>query len=1408
MHHRKTEFEPRATLRVGDSAVWVVVSASLLVLVMGGPVIAADGEAAPDESPPARLDREFREQVRPVLERFCWKCHSSKEPEADVDLQQFGSLDDARRGLTTWRKVAEILDKGEMPPPEARQPKADDRRTLRGWVGRYLDFEAHASAGDPGRVVLRRLSNVEYANTIRDLTGVDLDPAREFPQDGAAGEGFTNTGDALVMSPSLLTKYFDAAKGVAAHAVLLPDGFRFSRAATRRDWTDEIVAEIRRLYDRHAAPDGKLPIEAYLAATIELRGRTGAGPVKENDIRDLGAKRGLSPRYLGILWDMLNLRGPEDGRGGLVDDLRTRWRTARPVDVPALAGAIRQWQSSLWKFKNVSYSFDGTWQVPANPLAGSEAMRYKIPAAPQSGEVVLYLAAGDAGDGRDGDVVVWRRPRLEIAGQAPLLLRDVRPLGRYLAARRRELLGATSRYLAAAAEAPPGCDREKIAILAKSHGVEADALAAWLDYLGIAGAGPVKIDSYFARKIARSSGYEFIQGWGFDETPVVIANSSGQEANVPGRMKPHSVAVHPSPSLMVSIGWRSPISGRVRVAPTVADAHGACGNGIIWSVELRRGGLRRRLAAGAIDDGKKASIAPIDDLPVRAGDMVSLRIGPRDGNHGCDLTEVDLDIIVPGDEALRWHLASDVSGNILAGNPHADRLGKPDVWHFYTEPADDTSGRPVVPPGSLLARWLETSRVAEKTRLAGEIQRLLTAASPPAGKDKDSPDAILVRQANSLDGPLLGPIAATARAGQGGPSHAKAKEADAGVDGPASHWGLDPSLFGTRPDGQPIDAESLCVTAPAVLEIRLPADLVAGREFVVNGELEPRAGAEGSVQLQLLASPPDSLDRLRPGPTVLVRDGSRVRARFAASLDEFRRVFPAGLCFRQLIPVDEVVTMLQFFRGDEPLARLMLDDAERARLDRLWDELHYVSQDAIKVYQNFDQMLGFASQENETAKVEAWRKPLTAANEAALKVQAASEPKQFDSLLAFAARAYRRPLSGREAQELRALYQSFRAETFGHEDAMRFVLARVLVAPAFLYRVERPGPGNAAKPVSDGELASRLSYFLWASMPDDELRRTTAEGRLHDPDVLVAQARRLVRDDRVRGLATEFACQWLEIRDFDTHDEKSERHFPTFAKVRPDLHEEAVRFFVDLFRNDRSVLELIESDHAFLNESLAQHYGIPGVKGQEWRRVDGVKAHGRGGVLALGAILTKQSGASRTSPVLRGNWLLESLLGEKLPKPPKNVPQLPDDEAATDGLTVRQLVEKHRSVASCASCHNRIDPFGFALEAYDPIGRLRQKDLGGRPVDTRAELKDGTRFEGFDGLKDYILTRRKDEFLRNFCRKFLGYALGRSVQLSDEPLIDEMLTRLRAGDFRVSAVLETILRSKQFRYHRGLNRGE
>jgi hypothetical protein len=289
----------------------------------------------------------------------------------------------------------------------------------------------------------------------------------------------------------------------------------------------------------------------------------------------------------------------------------------------------------------------------------------------------------------------------------------------------------------------------------------------------------------------------------------------------------------------------------------------------------------------------------------------------------------------------------------------------------------------------------------------------------------------------------------------------------------------------------------------------------------------------------------------------------------------------------------------------------------------------------------------------------------------------------------------------------------------------------------------------------------------------------------------------------VRRLATEFACQWLHIRDFDELDEKSERHFPTFAELRGAMYEESIRFFTDLFQQDGSVLDILDADHAFLNEAMAKHYGIDGVSGPQWRRVEGVKKFSRGGILAQATMLAKQSGASRTSPILRGNWVSEVLLGEKLPRPPKDVPRLPEDEAATEGLTVRQLVEKHIADPSCSGCHRRFDPYGYALESFDAIGRLRQKDLADRLIDARVETLDGARFEGIDGLRNYLLTKQRGAFLRQFCRKLLGYALGRAVQLSDEPLLEEMEAQLEANGYHVATAVEAIVRSRQFREIRG-----
>jgi len=406
-------------------------------------------------------------------------------------------------------------------------------------------------------------------------------------------------------------------------------------------------------------------------------------------------------------------------------------------------------------------------------------------------------------------------------------------------------------------------------------------------------------------------------------------------------------------------------------------------------------------------------------------------------------------------------------------------------------------------------------------------------------------------------------------------------------------------------------------------------------------------------------------------------------------------------------------------------------------------------------------------------------------------------------VLELAGRAYRRPLAEQETAELRGLYGSLRKQELPHDEALRLTLARVLVAPAFLYRLEKAPDGAQPGPISDWELASRLSYFLWSSMPDAELRDLAAAGKLRDPEVLVAQSRRMLNDARVRRPATEFACQWLHIYDFAELDEKSEQHFPTFTALRGDMYEESIRFFADAFQRDASVLELFDADHTFLNEALAAHYGVPGVSGTQWRRVDGVKQYSRGGILGLATMLAKQSGASRTSPILRGNWVMEVLLGEKLPRPPKDVPQLPDDEAATEGLTVRQLVERHTTDERCAKCHARMDPYGFALEGFDAIGRRRERDLGDRPIDTHARLQDGKEFDGIAGLRTYLLTERRDALLRQFCKKLLGYALGRGVQLSDDALLDEMQAQLERNGYRFSAAVEPIVRSKQFTQIRG-----
>lgn len=1373
---------------------------------------------------------EFVANIRPLVEKYCRECHSAKRMEADLDLTTFATVADLQKHPQVWQRVGEMLDSLQMPPPEAVQPSEADRRQLQIWVRRFLTAEAAAHAGDPGRVVLRRLSNAEYTYTVRDLLGVaDLNPTKEFPADGAAGEGFTNTGNALVMSPALVTKYLDAAKELGAHAVLQPDGIRFSPYTTRSDWTNETLADIRNFYGQFTDPTGgeqvnlqgvifntngggRLPVEKYLAATIVERAALNDG---RTTIATVAKQRGLNEKYLGLIWQTLTDEKPSL----LLNGFRVRWRTATTAeDAAALTAEIAAWQRGLWRFASVGHigkvGGPKRWLEPLSPLVNKQEIKFKLQPPPNGEDVVISLVAGDAGDGNEQDFVLWQNARLVAPGRPDLPLRDVRGLTIRLSARRARIFAATPKYLAACAEAQASQGKFDAAALATKYDVELAPLEAWLNYLGLGSGVTTKIEGHFTAKLEEAGGYKFVQGWGSHQTPLLLANSSDQHVRIPGNMRPHGVVVHPSPPLRAAVAWQSPLTGKVKIEGAVTHAHTECGNGVTWSLELRRGATRRQFASGVAHGAKEVKFGPFDDVAVQTGDVIALSIGARDNNHFCDLTNIDLQLTSPGTPGKEpgdkaWNLAKDISSNVLAGNPHDDSLGNKGVWHFFTEADKPATTSPAIPAGSLLTKW-QTAAAEEQPKLAAAVQALLESPSPMT----EGPDRTLHAQLTSLSGPLLGSLLAQPLPDEPAP-----------ITVP-NDYGVDAELFGKHPNGAAIDGNSLCLRAPQVLEVRLPAALVAGCELVTTCVLDPASGKEGSVQCEVVAGKVGRSIGLQPAEAktvvgggawtgdnrqtsvsapILVNDNSQARQRIEADLQAYRDLFPAALCYTKIVPVDEVVTLTLFYREDDYLVRLMLDDAQRDKLDKLWAELHFVSQDALTLVDALEQLIQYATQDANPKVFEPLREPFAKRAADYRQQLVDAEPAHLSALLTFAAKAYRRPLLPPEQQELRQLYARLRAQELPHEEAFRLTLARVLVAPAFLYKIEKPVAGNKAGPMSDLELASRLSYFLWSSQPDDELLAAAAAGNLRDPAVLLAQSQRMIKSDKTRRLATEFACQWLHIYDFDQLDEKSERHFPKFAGLRGDMYEESIRFFSDLFQNNGRVLDILDADYTFANGPLAAHYGIPNVSGANWQRVDGVKKFDRGGILAHATTLAKQSGASRTSPILRGNWISEVLLGERLPRPPKDVPQLPDEDSATAQLSVRELVAKHSSDAKCAVCHKRIDPLGFSLEHFDAIGARRDKDVGNRPIDTNVTTIDNAKFSGLSGLRDYLVNTRREAFIRQFCRKLLGYALGRSVQLSDEPLLAEIQAKLKTNDYQIHVAFETIILSRQFREIRGLN---
>ncbi len=685
--------------------------------------------------------------------------------------------------------------------------------------------------------------------------------------------------------------------------------------------------------------------------------------------------------------------------------------------------------------------------------------------------------------------------------------------------------------------------------------------------------------------------------------------------------------------------------------------------------------------------------------------------------------------------------------------------------------------------------------------------------------------------------------------------------------------GATPVADAAAPAEKAMAAKAVAAAAPK------PVDPIRAGGVFLPPELTTTAS---SATFQMAAS-----KRRASDPDLVVPADPTERARYEAAFARFAEIFPDAFYIteRARVYLDAekeqklagrllsagLHSMTGYFRDDGPLYDLVLDEAGRKEIDRLWQEFEfaafipqrmhtsfvwfertdssflrdrefdpYRSEDKsvtsqAKIKQLAELYLAKATRNGASEQVQAAIKEhfeIVAANILRVEQQRlAAEPSHLVALQTFAERAYRRPLTAAEREGLLAFYRESReANGLDHEEAMRDCVASVLMSPHFNYRIDlaeaagatsaapmaakktgwfaaKSAPVNATpvlrpgtRSLSDYALANRLSYFLWSSMPDAELLAHAAAGDLHRPDVLVAQARRMVKDERIRRLAVEFGGNWLDFRRFEEINTVDRERFPEFDNdLRAAMFEEPIRFFTDLAREDRSVLNFLYGDYTFVNAALAKHYGIRDVHVglDDWERIDRADRFGRGGLLPMAVFLTANSPGLRTSPVKRGYWVVRRLLGERIPPPPAVVPSLPNDERQLGELTLRETLAKHREDKSCASCHARFDSFGLVFEGYGAVGERRDKDFGGHAVDARAPFPGGER-TGVAGLRSFVQEKREADFIDNLCRKLTAYALGRTLLPSDDALIEQMRARLAKDGNRFGVLVESIVTSSQF----------
>lgn len=1046
--------------------------------------------------------RNFTESATPVLKQFCFDCHGAKKAKGHINLETLARERKFADDFKDWERVVAMLEKGEMPPEDKPQPSGEQRQKLLLLIHQELDRSIARQAGDPGRIVLRRLTSAEYAWTIRDLTGLDLGLEKTFGSDAVGGEGFSNIGDVQFVQDSTLERYLEAAKVVASHAIIGAAPLSFFRHPGQTGLELSAIERIDEIYRQHGFRTGSgeggeaFGLEKYAKAFYaawRYRHRGQLGGSGEMTLSKLAEEEGIEARFLQHIWNVVN---------------------------------------------------DSTLIFPAAEIAG-----------------------------------VW--------------------------------------------QGLPSPERVNPETVRAACGNLYSLLRSWQNAL------------------AGNSGDE-------EEAPVLDENFQPS-------------LTHP---FRVRVTWpKGATVANVEISVIPASPHGQPSPAILWKQPRIR--FRQAAIAAAQAPPRRGDTKLLKDiLSEESATKVRLGVG-FDGQS-----------IGAGDFVTRGAVSLPIQFRVPEGSARAELLveAQLDIAH-----GDDCFARCVI--------------------------------------------------------------------------------SDASTDGKTVAATGAPSALLSNPKGPDIEAWK---TGIAQFARFLPQ--ISHRE----------------------AAPADR--------------------------DPIPKPFDNGYNNAERNSFHYVI---KYHRDDRFLVEHILDDTTRARLDEAWTDL-------LSAFDYYDTWMQFVAKkfklDLEGRKVASltqdWisRLPdepkgfvqwLHDGRTGMQKGLLAAEAGHVEDALGFARRAWRRPLTGGEENRLRSFYVHLRQDShLAHAGAIRSLVCRILLAPGFLYRLESPPPGTGVVALSNWELASRLSYFLWSSLPDAELERAAAAGQLASPEELARQARRMLRDPKARRLATEFFGQWFGFYRFDDYRGIDIGRFPQFSEeLKSAMYDEAVSFFEHIVREDRPVREILFADYTFLNRKLAGHYGIDRpTPTNEMARVDGVSQFKRGGLLQLGAVLAVTSAPLRTSPVKRGDWILRRVLGTRVPPPPGDAGSIPPDDVLADGKTMRARLEAHRRDPSCVNCHARMDPLGFALEHFDPIGQWRDKYRDGQEIEASGKLSDGAEISGLDGLRNYLRSHHSS-FERTLCLKVLGYALGRGELATDRPLLQKMSLGLESDNHFSSLIME-IVASTQFRYQR------